>query len=148
MTIKEKFKLIRKDLQLNQESFGANLGTNQVSIADIENGRKNPNMDILVILNKKFQVNLNWFIAGTGSMRYEYQATDQTADQSAPVDKDDKWKTMIDMQKETIEAQKAAIEALKNNVESQKATIDAQKSTIETYKVRVEDLEKKAERWR
>jgi transcriptional regulator with XRE-family HTH domain len=146
MTIKEKFKLIRKDLQLNQVSFGANLGTNQVSIADIENGRKNPNMDILVILHKKFQVNLNWFIAGTGNMKYEYQIVDQPADQ--PEKHDDKWKTMIDMQKETIEAQKAAIEALRNNVESQKATIEAQKSTIETYKERMEDLEKKAEKWR
>jgi transcriptional regulator with XRE-family HTH domain len=128
MNIKERFKSIRKDLNANQESFGINLGTNQVSIAEIENGKKNPNLDILVVLHKKFQVNLNWLICGTGLIKYDYQDAEQL--NALKPDTETNLKLLLESQRETIEAQKG--------------TIESQKQIITSLKERLAEVERKA----
>jgi transcriptional regulator with XRE-family HTH domain len=125
--IKERFKSIRKDLNLGQEVFGVNLGTNQVSIAEIESGKKNPNMDILVTLHTKYQVNLNWFICGTGLQKYDYQDVEQLI--ALKPDNEANSKLLLESQRETIDALKGSI--------------DSQKRTITTLEARIADLEGK-----
>jgi transcriptional regulator with XRE-family HTH domain len=114
MSIKERFKAIRKDLSLNQEAFGFNLGTNQVGITDIERGRKNLSIEIMEILHKKFFVNLNWLICGTGSIKYNYNEVEKE-NESKPENQSNV-KMVIDAQKETIEAQKRTIAALEARI--------------------------------
>ena len=127
MTLKERFKSIRKDLNLNQESFGANLGTNQVSIAEIELGKKQPNFDVLTVLHRKFLVNLNWLITGTGLIKYDYQDADQL--NALKPDTEANLKSLLVSQRETIE--------------TQKDTIDSQKQIILTLRARLAEYEGK-----
>ena len=114
MTIRERCKSIRKDLGINQEKFSINLNTNQPGIADVENGRKDVSIDTMIILHKKYDVNLNWLIAGTGTSKYEYlpgeKAQIQVNEQSATLQEN--LKMVIDAQKETIDAQKRTILSL------------------------------------
>ena len=109
--VKERFKSIRKEMRLNQEVFGFKLGTNQVSITEIENGRKNPSMDILLNLHTKYNVNLNWFIAGTGPDKCETPKEEQPKP-----DVESNYKALLDSKNETLEALKFVIETQKKMI--------------------------------
>jgi len=111
--VKERFKSIRKEMRLNQEVFGFNLGTNQVSITEIEHGRKNPSMDILLNLHTKYNVNLNWFIAGSGSEKCETPKEEQPKP-----DMESNYKALFDSKNETIEALKFVVESQKKMIAS------------------------------
>jgi transcriptional regulator with XRE-family HTH domain len=116
MTIRDRFKTIRKDLSFNQEKFAMNLETNQPGIADIENGRKDVSISSMIILHKKFGVNLNWLIAGTGSSRYERPPLAPVTEQSPSIQEN--LKMVIDAQKETIEALKRAMLMLETRLKA------------------------------
>jgi transcriptional regulator with XRE-family HTH domain len=129
MSIKERFKAIRRDLNLNQEAFGFNLGTNQVGITDIERGRKNLSIEVMEILHKKFYVNLNWLICGTGSIKYNYNEIEKE-NESKP-EFQSNLKMVIDALRETIEAQKETNEAHKRTITALEARITAYENKYE-----------------
>jgi len=76
MTVNERFKLIRNETGFTQEVFGESIGLKQSNITDIERGKAFPNFNIMEIVHKKFNVNLNWLICGTGKMKIENSSLD------------------------------------------------------------------------
>jgi len=123
--VKERFRSIRKEMKLNQEVFGINLGTNQVSITEIENGRKNPGMDILLNLRTKYNINLNWFIAGIGPEKCE-----PPKDETHKPDIEGGYKALLESKNETIEALRFVIETQKRllaSLEEQNAELKSKK---------------------
>jgi transcriptional regulator with XRE-family HTH domain len=65
--ISERFKKVRKDLNLTQSAFADGLKIKQSSISTIEGGG-NPDISTLTNIANIYNVNLNWLIIGEGSM--------------------------------------------------------------------------------
>jgi len=68
MVFYERFKEIRAHLGLTQSIFSENLGVKQRTISNWEEGRNEPNMDILAQLHTKWNINIDWLLTGKGSM--------------------------------------------------------------------------------
>lgn len=63
-----KLKEIRKHLNLSQEEVSTQTGISYRAYTSYERGDRKPSLEILEILVKKFNVNLNWFFADVGDM--------------------------------------------------------------------------------
>ena len=66
--MKERIKLLRKALKLNQTDFGARIGIKQGSVAGYETGRKNPLDTVINSICREFGVNEVWLRTGEGDM--------------------------------------------------------------------------------
>lgn len=66
--MKERIKLLRKKLELNQTEFGNRIGLKQATIAGYENGARNPNDSVLLSICREFNVNKEWIKTGVGDM--------------------------------------------------------------------------------
>lgn len=64
----KKLKEIRKHLSLTQDSMAELLKISTRTYASYERNENNPPYSMLVILCKKHNINLNWFIADSGEM--------------------------------------------------------------------------------
>ena len=73
-SIKERAKRVREEIRKTQEMFGISLGLNRTSITDIERGKTFPNPIYLENIHKKYQINLNWLICGSGKMKLDSQS--------------------------------------------------------------------------
>ena len=62
----ERLKQIRQELALTQEEFGTSLGISKQFYSNIETGKSLLNNEKLEILHRKYNVNLNYIIGGTG----------------------------------------------------------------------------------
>jgi transcriptional regulator with XRE-family HTH domain len=131
ITIRERFRLIRKSFSLNQENFGNDLGTNQVGITDIERGKKNVSIEILDILHTKFFINLNWLICGTGDIKHNYSDFDRTTESKLIYET--QYKMLIESQQQTIDSQKQTIDAQKGTLEAQNRIIRELESKMRIY---------------
>lgn len=67
-TYSENLKKLRKELNLSAQKLADKLGVSQGSIAQYENGSREPNYNFILQLNIKLNVNLNWFCTGEGEM--------------------------------------------------------------------------------
>ena len=143
VTIRERFKLIRKSFSLNQKNFGNDLGTNQVGITDIERGKKNVSIDILESLHTKFFINLNWLICGTGDIKHNYTDFDRTTESKLIYDT--QYKMLIDSQQQTIDSHKQTIEAQKGTLEAQNRIIREMESRIKIYENNVPNKDESQE---
>lgn len=62
----ERIKLLRKQLELSQEAFGARLEITKASVSRIESGINNPSDQTLKLICKEFNVNEDWLRTGAG----------------------------------------------------------------------------------
>lgn len=63
-----RFKQIRKALNMTQEDFGKALERTKRSIIFYEKGERSIDIPIITLLKEKFNVNAEWLIFGTGNM--------------------------------------------------------------------------------
>lgn len=68
MTIGERIRKVRRELDLTQTEFAAQIGSVQNSITGYENGRRNPSQPIISLICNKFNVNELWLRTGEGEM--------------------------------------------------------------------------------
>lgn len=66
-----RIKLLRKELDLSQQSFADALNVKRVSIANYESGRKTLTDSTVSLICDKFEVNENWLRHGSGDMFVE-----------------------------------------------------------------------------
>lgn len=71
-----RFKQIRKALNMTQEDFGKALERTKRSIIFYEKGERSIDIPIITLLKEKFNVNAEWLIFGTGSMFLEEKKDD------------------------------------------------------------------------
>lgn len=68
MNIHQRFKLIRKELKMTQTEFGKKIGKKLRTIQDYEYEKATITDGVLLTLQEKFNVNIDWLINGNGSM--------------------------------------------------------------------------------
>lgn len=68
MTINERVKLIRKDLNLTMEKFGQRLGITKVAISLIESGKNSLTEQNIKSICREFNVDYIWLTTGEGEM--------------------------------------------------------------------------------
>ena len=68
MTLGERIKKVRKELDLTQRDFGAQIGTTQNAIASYEIGRREPSAAAVNNICKTFNVDEHWLRTGEGEM--------------------------------------------------------------------------------
>jgi transcriptional regulator with XRE-family HTH domain len=66
--IGKRIKEIRKSLGLNQGEFSGNLSISSTAISEIETGKFKPNIELLALLSKVYNVNLYFVIFNEGDM--------------------------------------------------------------------------------
>ena len=64
--ISNRFKNIRKILKLSQTEFASELDITKQAISNIETSKSAPGLNVLFKLHKKFNVNLNYVLCGSG----------------------------------------------------------------------------------
>lgn len=64
--MKDRIRLIRKDINMNQTEFGIELGCTQAAITSYETGRVIPDKPIRMLICEKFNVNPVWLETGEG----------------------------------------------------------------------------------
>jgi transcriptional regulator with XRE-family HTH domain len=57
----DKFIKIRTDLNLTQKQFAEAIGMSQGRLSEIEKGKNSPSYDTLLLIKKKFNINMNYF---------------------------------------------------------------------------------------
>lgn len=75
----ERFKQIRKNLQINQKDFATEIKVSQGHVSDIENKRKNVSNRIIEIICLKYDINETWFRTGSGEMYKKRSSEDRYA---------------------------------------------------------------------
>lgn len=73
--IGERLLLLRKQLNLSQDDFGARIGVVRSSISSLEGGRRNPSDQTILSICREFHVNEQWLRSGEGEM-FSPDATD------------------------------------------------------------------------
>ena len=64
--MKDRIKLIRKNLKMNQTEFGAELGVTLAALSKYETGVVIPDKSIRLLICEKFNVNETWLETGEG----------------------------------------------------------------------------------
>lgn len=67
-TSNERVRLLRAELNLTMEEFGAELGVSRAAISNIENGNRNLTNQMAGAICNKFGVSEDWLKTGSGSM--------------------------------------------------------------------------------
>ncbi|HWT74078.1 MAG TPA: helix-turn-helix transcriptional regulator [Mobilitalea sp.] len=61
-------RILRKQLNISQEAFGAKLGVTGAGISKIESGQRNLTEQMIILICKEFNINENWLRYGKGEM--------------------------------------------------------------------------------
>lgn len=64
----ERLKLLRQELGLSVAKLAEKLEMSANTITNYERNERTPNATLFVQMNKKLNVNLNWFVSGNGEM--------------------------------------------------------------------------------
>ncbi len=75
MTLGERIKKLRKDLNLTQQKFADQIGTTANVLTNYETGRRNPSASAFNNICKTFNVNEKWLRTGEGEMFYPTSET-------------------------------------------------------------------------
>ncbi len=67
-TIQDRLKFLRKNLNLTQTEFGNKINRSLRAIQNYESGGRSINGDLLLDLQEKFNVNIDWFRTIEGEM--------------------------------------------------------------------------------
>lgn len=68
MTLGERIKKVRKELDLTQQGLGERIGIKQNSVALIESGKRNISDQAILSICREFGVNEEWLRTGEGEM--------------------------------------------------------------------------------
>ena len=77
--MKDRIRLLRKELGLNQTDFGERIGVKQAAIAGYESGIRTPLDAVVTSICREFCVNEDWLRNGTGEMFKERLPEDEVA---------------------------------------------------------------------
>ena len=77
--MKDRIRLLRKELGLNQTDFGERIGVKQAAIAGYESGIRTPLDAVVNSICREFCVNEDWLRNGTGEMFKEKLPEDEVA---------------------------------------------------------------------
>ena len=124
MTISENIKHIRKIHKLNQEEFGARLGTVKSVISAYEIGKRTPNLEIVVKLSQEFDISVD-----------DLLFTDLS--KQSPKSKDPRMQKTAFEYAQDIENMKTSAEALEQAIGE-----DNLKLVLRVLTLRVKDLER------
>lgn len=69
-TLGERIRGIRKTNQLNQIEFASMIGVSQGTLSELEQDKYKPSVDILIAVQNKFKVDLEWLIIGSAEDTY------------------------------------------------------------------------------
>ena len=75
----ERIKKIREAIGLTQEVFGKRIGSARNTIANYENGNRNPSNSVLLSICREFNVNETWLRTGEGEMFCRLETNDIVA---------------------------------------------------------------------
>ena len=64
--MKDRIRMIRKDLNMNQTEFGSEIGATQKMVTTYETGAVLPDKSIRLLICEKFNVNPEWLETGEG----------------------------------------------------------------------------------
>ncbi len=64
--MKDRIRRIRKDLNLNQTEFGAEIGVTFAALSKYESGKVIPDKSIRILICQKFNVDEHWLETGEG----------------------------------------------------------------------------------
>jgi transcriptional regulator with XRE-family HTH domain len=64
----KRIKLIREEKELTQDEFGKKIGSARNTIANYENGNRNPSNAVITSICREFNVNEIWLRTGEGEM--------------------------------------------------------------------------------
>lgn len=77
--MKDRIKLLRKELKLNQTDFGERIGVKQASVAGYEAGIRTPIDAVITSICREFNVNEDWLRTGNGEMFLPMTRSDELA---------------------------------------------------------------------
>lgn len=66
--MKERLKLLRKTVGLNQKKFGEKIGITGAAICNYENGSRSLTEQVIISVCREFNVNRSWLVDGIGEM--------------------------------------------------------------------------------
>lgn len=66
--LKENLKKIRKKLGLSVAKLSDRIEIPAMTLTNYERGERTPSAQLFIQLNKKLNINLNWFVSGEGEM--------------------------------------------------------------------------------
>lgn len=64
----ERIKMIRKNLNFNQDEFGSKIGLTKSGVSKLEKGINNPTEQTILSICREFNVNRKWLETGEGEM--------------------------------------------------------------------------------
>ena len=70
MTINDRFKLIRKELGLSQETFGSRIGITNSAVSKIEKGENKVTESLIKLLRSEYKVDPFWLETGIGDDKF------------------------------------------------------------------------------
>lgn len=86
----DRFKELRKALSLTQQKFADELYLSRIFVAQIEMGLKTPSERTIKDICRKFKVNYDWLVYGTGNM-FQDDNSDAQAIINSILDGDDEF---------------------------------------------------------
>ena len=75
----ERIKKVREILDLTQEEFGRRIGSARNTIANYENGNRNPSNSVILSICREFDINEDWLRTGEGEMFCKLETNDIVA---------------------------------------------------------------------
>lgn len=68
MEIKDRIRVLRKELHLSQDEFGQRIGVARNTIANYETGNRTPMEQTILSICREYNVDYVWLTTGTGNM--------------------------------------------------------------------------------
>lgn len=113
-TLGDRFKQIRKSLNMTQKEFAESLGVTQTTISGIEKDVANSSLTLAKLISLKYNIDENWLLNGTGKMNY-FPPEWNTEDISGLMQKFEAMKILLD---DTVSVFQSDKNKLYNIVES------------------------------
>lgn len=68
MTVTDRIKLARCQMQLTQDQFAARIGVSKNYVSLLESGKRNPSMQVILSICREYGVSEQWLRTGEGAM--------------------------------------------------------------------------------
>jgi transcriptional regulator with XRE-family HTH domain len=85
--LKENLKKLRQELGLSVAKLSEKIDIPAMTLTNYERGERTPSAQLFIQLNKKLNVNLNWFVSGEGEMFIAPEYEDVKEEVLAEVDR-------------------------------------------------------------
>ena len=95
--MKDRIRLLRKELKLNQTDFGERIGVKQASVAGYEAGIRTPLDAVITSICREFNVSEDWLRTGKGEMFLPTTRDDEIAKMTTDLfkEEEDSFKTRL-----------------------------------------------------